>query len=141
MDATLKEINIWRSVKKFFSDGISEVPVYFDRIITAPSADAPERWVNVIVEDLAPNQVSSAIMNVYMFSKNDHEGDKLAQLRDTVLELLFPGSIDLYDTTGDSWVKVGGMVIRVDGQSKAMQAPDGSKMSYITTTLKWGAVW
>ena len=143
MDPTLREVNIWKSVKKFFVDGLegSGIIPYFDRIISRPSKEAPDKWVNVLVENPNPAHVSSATMTVFCFSREDHEGDDLAQVRDKVLELLYPKFVDLYDASTDPWTKVGGMMVTVSQQSNTVYNPDNSKMLYIQTTLRWGAVW
>lgn len=143
MDASLKETNVWRSIKKFFVDGLNETDItpYFDRILQRPSDNAPNKWVNILVENIEPHHVSDASMTIFCISKEDHEGDELSAIRDTIIELLYPGHIDFYDTSVDPWVKVGGMVVINDGQSNTIYNPDQSKMLYIQNILKWGAVW
>ncbi len=136
LDPTLKESNIWSSVKKFFIDNITSAPVYFDRIIT--SSESSNQWINVLLEELSPAHVSVASMPVYIFSKEDKEGDKLAKLRDNILELLTQDAIDLYD---DEWNKVGGLFIVIEGQSRRFYTENNSKMQYINTTLKWASIW
>ena len=139
MDESLKEANIWRSVRKYFIDNLnSKVPVYFDRIVTASSDSASDQWVNIMIEALTPAHVSNAVMTLFLFSKQDREGIELAELRDTVLELLYPGSIDLYDA---DWNKVGALSVFIDSQSGTNYNPDQSKMLYIQCGLKWGTVW
>ncbi len=139
---TLSQTNIWRSVKKFFLDGLdSSIEVYFDRILTAPRSDTPDQWVSVLLYEIEPKVVSEAFMPIYMFSKNDPEGDKLYLLRDSILELLYPGYIDLYDTTVDPWEKFGGITIILKPQGKVTYNPDKTKMISFLPMLKWGAKW
>lgn len=142
MDATLKETNIWKSIKKFWLDGIDTTvtPVYFDRIVTTAQKEE-NQWICVDTEDVLPAHVSSALMNVYMFSKEDKEGDQLIALRDTILELLYDGRISLYDTSVSPWNKVGGMMLYIINQSGIGRTDNKVKMRYMEILLKWGAVW
>jgi hypothetical protein len=145
MDATLKETNLWRSLKKFFVDGLKGTGIvpYFERVLHRPTKDAPEKWINVMLENPVPGHVSDASMTIFCFSKKDLEGDELADVRDEVINLLYVGYIDLYDATTDpdNWTKVGGIKVTVNNQSNTIYNPDNSKMIYIQTILKWGAVW
>lgn len=143
MDPTLKETNVWRSIKKFFVDGLDTTGIipYFDRVLHRPTKDAPEKWVNILVENIIPHHVSDASMTIFCFSKEDREGDELSEVRDEIINLLYAGFIDFYDTSKDPWEKIGGMKVTVTGQSNTIYNPDQSKMLYIQTTIKWGAVW
>lgn len=143
MDATLRETNLWRSIKKLFVDGLesTEIVPYFDRIVSNPTKDAPNKWINVMIENPNPAHVSEATMTVFCFSKEDHEGDELAQIRDEIIRLFYPKFIDLYDTSTDPWTKIGGMLVVVNDQSGTIFTQNNSKMLYIQTTLRWGAVW
>ena len=138
MDATLKELNLWKSIKKFWIDGLS-VPVYFDQIFVTDRVE--DRWIGIAVANLRPAHVHEASMRVYIFSKEDVEGNKLVGLRDDVLELLEPGRINLYDVSLDPWEKIGGILVSVDSQTVPSGVPGGGRIKTIQTTLKWGAVW
>lgn len=141
MDATLKEANLWKSIKKFFWDGLSSSEnIFFDRILTAPD-NTPNTWVCILLEQLYPRTVSSAFMPIYIFSKHDEEGDKIRVLRDSILELLYPGYIAFYDTEKDPWEIVGGIHITVEPQSRIIYNPDKTKMIYLSSRLRWGAKW
>lgn len=144
MDATLKEVNIWNSIKKFFIDGLDGTGItpYFDRIMTNNSTtDGPTRWVNIMVENLVPAHVSNANLTAFCFTKEDHEGDELSHVRDEIVGLFYGGSIDLYDTSVTPWTKIGGMIVVMKGQSKTIYNPDKSKLVYVQTLIKWGSVW
>lgn len=139
---TLSQTNIWRSIKKFFLDGMdSSTKIYFDRILSAPESDTPDQWICVMLHEIDPKVVSEAFMPVYMFSRNDPEGDNLYLLRDDVMEIFFDGYISLYDTTKDPWEKVGGIKVNLRPQSKIVYSPDQVKMVYMLSLLKWGAQW
>ncbi len=142
MDATLKETNLRRSLKKFFIDGLPDVHIRFDRIITAAMLDeSPKQWIHVGLRRLRINQVSEAEIPVVLFSQLDEEGIELSLLRDRVLELLYPGLIDLYDTFQNPWVKVGGFFVTIMPQLGTTYNPDQSKSITLPLILKWGAVW
>ena len=94
-----------------------------------------------MLEQIQPRVVSSAFMPIYMFSKDDPEGDDLIALRDTVITLLYDGRIDLYDTYKNPWEKAGGIVLNLGTQSKLVYNPDQTKMISISPMLKWGAKW
>lgn len=142
MDATLKETNIVRSIKKFWIDNFTYAPVYFERrLASAMKKDEIDQWVNVLLYGITPAHVSEIDMNIYMFTKYDSEGDEIVQLRDEVVKLLYPAKIDIFDTEKDLWEKIGGFHIRIDNQSQVIYNPDQSKMVAIMTTLRWGAVW
>lgn len=141
MDPTLKETNIWKSVKKFFWDGLSDSEnIFFDRILTAPQ-NTPDRWICVLIEQLYPRTVSTALMQIYMFSKNDDEGDNIRMLRDTIIDLLYPEYIALYDTEKSPWEIIGGILITIEPQSKIIYNPDKTKMIHMSHRLRWGAKW
>ena len=142
LHSTLSQTNLWRSVKKFFLDGMdSSVKIYFDRIVSAPESDTPDQWLSVMLHEIDPKVVSEAFMPVYMFSKNDPEGDNLYLLRDIVMELFYDGYMLLYDTTKDPWESVGGIKINLRPQSKIVYSPAQTKMIYLLPLLKWGAKW
>lgn len=143
MDATVKLTNVWRSVKKFFIDGLSgeDVELIFDRVDTKPSDDKGDKWVCILLENTQPQQVSSSNLTIFMVCREDYEGDEVVKLRDTLFDLLYPGRIDLYDTYSDPWEKVGSMSMFIRRQTHNIPNPEGSKMSLFTIELKWGAVW
>ena len=142
MDATLKEVNIRKSIKKFFVDGLPNIKVFFDRELnTAWFPSGPAQWVTVYLQGLRPGHVSNAYMPVYIFTKQDREGELISELRDTVFELLEPGSIPLYNTSVSPWIKIGGLMLTNMSQSGIIYHEDQSKVVVMHNTLKWGAVW
>lgn len=144
MDTTQRETDIWRSVKKFWLDGLTDIKVFFDNIVISSVAPSENQWIVVKLENIMPGHVSTARMTVFLFTREDSEGDDLTTLRDTAMNLLSEGYIDLYNTEpeeGDSWQKVGSMLVDEFNQSRTIPSPGPSRMRYIETTLKWGAVW
>jgi len=147
LDGTLKEVNLRRSVRKFWIDGLTEeegmeFPVYFGSITVEPEFPDEEKWIAIQLEDIDPRQVSTAFMTVFMFTRKDEYGDKLAEVRDRVIEVLYPGYIDLYETESDPWQKIGGIKTFVVSQSSPMPVgASETRIVYIEVILKWGAVW
>lgn len=141
MDNTLKETNIWGSIKKFWIDGLPSKKIYFGRIVTEPGSENEKQWLSIQTSDLVPAQVSSAFMTIYMFSKEDAEFDDLVALRDDVLALLAEGQIDLYNVSGEAWEKIGGMLVDINSQGNPIPIAGKAHMSHLETILKWGAVW
>lgn len=141
MDNTLKEVNIWKSIKKFWIDGLPDTQLYFGRVVTSPGSETINQWLCIQTSDLIPSQVSSAFMTAFMCSKEDPEFDYLAALRDDALSLLEEGRIDLYNTYTEPWEKIGGILLDVTFQANPIPIAGKAYMSYIETSLKWGAVW
>lgn len=141
MDNTLKEVNLWNSIKKFWIDGLSNRKIYFGTIVTAPASENEKQWISIQTSDLLPAHVSSAFMTIYMFSKEDIEFDNMVALRDDVLSLLAEGRMDLYNTSTDPWELIGGMLLDVNFQGNPVPIAGKTHMSYLETILKWGAVW
>ncbi len=143
LDPTVKELNIRRSVKKFFVDNITEYPLYFDRIITSDPGvkDSDGAWISIALGGINNRHVSQCTLSLYTFTIKDPEGIKNAQVRDKIIEVMFPGFIDLYDTDSHPWKKIGAMKIQFLPQEDTSFARDQSRMSAVTCFLKWGTVW
>ena len=157
LDATAREANVLDSIKKFFIDNIyeiSSIPVLFDiglnspNIRTGSSATKVEKWVSVNIGTFIPEHISDLNIRLYLCSRNDKEGFKLAQLRDTVLGYLKDSTADdgmrripLYRSHVDAskWQKVGGMLVYVDIISGNLLLEDVTKYKVIECTLRWGA--
>ena len=142
MEITLSETNIWRSIKKFWYDQLDGVvSIFFDRVITKSQKADLSQWVTIFIEGVIPGHVSDASMTIYMFSTQDSEGDNLAELRDTIFDLLTPGYIDFYDTSTVPWVKAGAFLVYIRNESRIFYNPDRTKMKYLTCDLKWPSIW
>ncbi len=142
MDATLKEVNIKRSIKKFFIDGFPNISVYFERQITSSQMDkGPSKWINILLEGLTPRHVSEAQLFIYAFTRNDVEGENISELRDSILELLESGRIPLYDTYQSPWEHIGGLFVIQYAPGNLIYNPDQSKLLTLNHIIKWGTVW
>jgi hypothetical protein len=140
LDVTLRETDIWRSIKKFWIDGIPNTKVYFNEFVVTPKTEL-DKWICVDIEGLRPAHVSNLTMTVFMFTKSDIEGDDLAALRDQIMELLFPGRITLYNTTTTPWTAAGGIIVDIVFQSVVSKTVSKADMKYIETILRWASVW
>ena len=148
LDATVRESNVWDSIRKFFVDNLarggSAIPVMFDAGISSPKISGNkvvEKWLNVEQGRIESETVSSYEFRVVCCSRNDMEGFKLTQLRDTLMQYLKPngeeGIMDLYNS--QTWTKVAGMIIIVGQESERLNASNEVKFKVIPLTLKWGA--
>ena len=62
MDPTLKEINLWRSTKKFWYDEFGS-EVFFDKAFNVERQNP--QWIGVAVSGIFLGQISNAFMKVY----------------------------------------------------------------------------
>lgn len=141
LDDTLREELLYNSIKKFFIDNIKTdegIHVAFDRTVSPPEDETINQWVNVRIEDNVPNHVTMATVSIYMFAREDLEGNDLSRLRDKVMDKLYSGFMDLYD---DSWNKFASAIISVVGLDEAGYLEDGTKMKSLLIELRWGAKW
>lgn len=139
LDPTVLETQLRASVKKFFVDNMETengVKVGFDRTVSPPAGDH-KQWVNVSLDNIIVKQVSDAVLNIYLFTRDDIEGTKLSQLRDTLFQYLYEGYIDYYDS---EWNKVGGMLLFIDEESGIQYVSDSTKMKSLIATLRWSAL-
>ena len=143
MDITLKEVNLKQSIKKFFVDGLPSQNLNFDAILSPDlvSSDTVQ-WMSILLEGGNLGTVSEVQMSLFLFTRNDKEGDDLSAFGDDVIGLIYDhGNFDLYNTSVTPWVKIGGVNIHIQNQSNMDSTPDGTKMKYIQTLLKWTAKW
>lgn len=153
MDATLKEVNIKRSIRKFFIDEFDLSPptqhVYFDFLYDVPKDSQGNKltdWIIIYLEDKNLDTVADLTVSITMFTRNDKEGDRLSELVDVIHATLRDENtntgnrhIPLYDTEASPWTVVGNIVpIRVrEGETDIM--PDKTKFKVFTVFCKWGA--
>jgi len=150
LDATVRESNVWDSVRKFFVDNIakgSAIPLGFDKGISPPKVSGNnqvEKWVNVESGQITSDTVSEYYFRVICCTRKDNAGFKLTQLRDTVMGYLKPsgaeGVIQLYQTReGGAPTLVGGMLVDVGSESEKLEASNEVKYKVIPIILRWGA--
>ena len=153
LDATVRESNVWDSIRKFFVDNLAKggsgTQVMFDSGLSTPKVsgnrEVIEKWLNIESGEMYSASVSSYVFDVVCCSRKDNAGFKLTQLRDTLMQYLKPngqqGVIPLYQTRDGVWTDTGvGMTICVDGESKRLNATNEIKFKVVKITLRWGAI-
>lgn len=139
MDASVKRTNIYKSIKKFFWDSLYSEKGYnvvFDKEFSPPQD--VDNWINILLENLESDVVSSAGISIYIFTRKDTEGNKVTEIRDDVIDYLRDGFLDLYDENMD---KFGGGRIYIESENGISHVGDETKMISIVCTLRWGAKW
>jgi len=153
LDPTSREANIRDSVKKFFVDGLPGQNLTFDKGLAQPKItgqnQSVDRWYGVDFGDLNIETMSMFIVFVYVCTRQDWEGFKLAQQRDRMFEILTDHSGTYTDNMAripfyrsyenDPWVNIGGMVIQDIIESGSMEAPDETKFKTLTVTIRFAS--
>lgn len=152
LDSTARESNIRDSIKKYFVDNINrteKLELLFDKFLTTPKIQGIEadKWVAVMIGDIILDTLSDVTIEIYCCTKKDSEGFKLAQVRDKVMSYLIDtdqtdcaARITLYRSSAtEVWTSVGSLIVRVDSESRQMDAEDNSKFKVITARLIWAA--
>ena len=153
LDPTSREANIRDSVKKFFVDGLTGKTVTFDKGLNVPRLSGQPmtvtEWVNVDFGDLDIQHMSTFLVRVFVCTRQDNEGFKLAQRRDDVFELLTDDTGTYPDNMAriifyrsfptKAWVVIGGMVIQNINESGQMEAADETKYKMLTVTIRFAS--
>lgn len=150
-----RESNYKDSLKKFFVDSIytaESVPVSFDKMLNFPdvfqeafrtSDERIDRWVSVISGSLVEDTpFITAYPEIYICTRRDVEGFRLAQLRDTVRGYLDEAMvIPLYRSYAapTEWVFLTYMAVYHLGETKQLTTKDGTKFKRMSLALKWAA--
>ena len=149
LHATAREANVVDSLKKYFIDNLETVEglvVTFDKALSQPKLTGrfTDRWVSVAMGPISFDTLSTALIDIYCCTREDNEGFKLAQLRDTVEGYMTndgsPGDgkkiIPFYQShPTDAWVLLGGMVVADVIASARLEAPDETKYRILTARL------
>jgi hypothetical protein len=155
LDPTAREANIIDSIKKYLSDNLEtteNIALTFDVALSAPKIQGRlvDRWVSCDIGVIVLDSISEANFELFLCTRRDNEGFRLAQLRDTVMGYLTnsgtPGdgrmSIPFYQSSSSpsaTWTLLGGMLIMDVIESRRMKAPDETKYKILTVRLKFGA--
>jgi len=158
LDATAREANVIDSIKKYFVDNIfttKGIPLSFDDALTQPkltgSPSEVDKWVNILPGPIDFKTMSDFMLEIFCCVRKDDEGFKLAQLRDTVQELLtdtdgtYPDGmkrITFYQSVpgGQSnWVSLGALVVQDITDSGRMKAGDETKFRVLTVRLRFAS--
>ena len=155
LHATARESNIIDSIKKYLSDNLEtteSIALTFDVALSSPKIQgrAVDRWVSCDMGVINLDSWSEANFELFLCTRRDNEGFRLAQLRDTVMGYLTnsgsPGdgkiSIPFYQSSSApsaNWTLLGGLLITDVIESRRMKAPDETKYKILTVRLRFGA--
>jgi len=153
LHATARESNIIDSIKKYFVDNLvttEGIAVTFDVALSEPKIQGRmvDRWVACDIGTIVLESVSEVNFELYLCTRRDNEGFRLAQLRDTVMGYLTNAgsagdgkvSIPFYQSSATvAWTLLGGMLITDVIESRRMKGPDETKYKILTVRLKFGA--
>jgi len=93
LDPTAREANFRDSIKDYFIDNIetsSNIPLTFDKALSSPDLQgkAVHKWATVLFDSIRVDTMSEISIRLFCCTRQDNEGFKLAQLRDTVMGYL-----------------------------------------------------
>jgi hypothetical protein len=152
LDSTAREANLKDSLKKFFVDNLH--PTYaltFDKGLSTPRLQGQptpvEKWVSVNFGHLDMGVMSDFDLIIYVCTRQDAEGFKLAQLRDTVVGLLSDTTqtdgmkrIPFYKSYAQqAWELIGALLVVDVTDSPQYEADDETKYKMLTVNLRWSA--
>lgn len=153
LNATAREANIRDSVKKFFVDNITTVegvPVTFDRSLASPDLQGKlaTRWVSIRFGEMEIGTMSKIVIEIYVCTRQDNEGFKLAQLKDKVLGYLCSelatdgfGRIPFYQSHAtNAWTLLGGIVVTQVLESGELSADDDTKYKLLTCFCRTASI-
>ena len=148
MDASALELNVRRSLKKFFIDALGTTPVTFDTSLASPDirGNTVSEWLNIDFGVMSREALSGYTFDVYCLTRQDPEGVNLARLGDTVFALLKDTEvtdgmkrIPLYDTAALPWSSIGAMVVQDIWDAQVFEIiEDETKVKVYTVRLRWG---
>jgi hypothetical protein len=146
-----REVNVKASLKKYFVDAFGNA-VTFDTSLASPDlrvqgALAIKQWYNVDFGEFGRQDLAEYLFDVYCMSRQDFEGVKLAEMVDTLMNLLVDSSktdgmrrIPFYNVTDDPWSSIGSMVVQDVWDSPNLpMVEDETKVKILSVRLRWGA--
>ncbi len=153
LEPTARESNVRDSIKKYFVDNlhnIEGVELTFDKTLSTPPVKQGvqvNRWVSVKFGQMTFGYLSEVFLDVACCTRQDSEGYKLAQLRDTVVGYLTDITysdgmcrIPFYRSraTG-AWTLLGAMQVQDVSESAQMELEDETKYKIITVRLRFAS--
>jgi hypothetical protein len=150
LDPSARESNIRDSIKRHFVDNIAVaegIELTFDKALSTPNLQgkAVNRWVSVSMGDIAISDMSSVVIEVFCCTRQDSEGFRLAQLRDTVMGYLTDTSVTdgmkrivFYRSKPlvADWEIIGGILVQDITESRQIEANDDTKFKILTCVLR-----
>jgi len=149
LDPTARRANFKDSLKKFFVEELETgkgVELMFDKSLSTPDLINKDvnRWVNVDLGDIDRSYMSQIHIDIYCCTRKDPEGFRLAQLTDTVMELLTDATttdgmkrISFYRShPTDAWTLLGAFVVSEIIESREMESVDETKYIIMSCLLR-----
>jgi len=153
LDPTARLANVKDSLKKYFVDSLytgEGIALTFDKALSTPKVQGIEvnRWVTVKFGPIDLEAMSTLILPIFCCTKQDPEGFRLAQLRDTVMGYL--SDTDMTDgmkripfyrsRASGNWTQLdGGFVIQEVKEGEELEAPDETKYRILTAKLRFAS--
>lgn len=154
LDPTARLANVKDSLKKYFIDnlyGTNSIPVNFDTSLSYPKIQGQPRsvtrWVNIQLGAMEMSDLSDLNIRIFCCTRNDPEGFRLAQLRDTVMGYLSDTTktdgmqrITLYRSyENQSWETIGALLVQEVTEAPEDIAEDETKFIAMSIRLRWGS--
>jgi len=151
MNPLAMETNVKSSLKKYFVDVFADA-VTFDTSLASPDirSQGPsvvKQWYNVDFGTFGRQELAEYMFDIYCLSRQDMEGVKLAEMVDTMMDLLLDPSVSdgmrripLYDVTLTPWEVITNMVVQDIWDSPNVDiTEDETKLRVLSVRLRWGA--
>lgn len=146
LNSTARQANIWDSIKKYFVDNLS-YSLTFDKALSAPNlrGKTVDRWVSFRLGSIEMGDMSNIMLDIYCCTRKDNEFFKLAQMRDTVYDLLVDPTVTT-DTVRripfysshptQAWTIIGYLLVTEIIESENMEAEDETKFKILHVRLR-----
>ena len=152
IDSTARLSNVMDSIKKYFIDNLytkEGICLSFDKTLSTPVLQGIDvnRWVSFRFGATTMDSLSSIIIDLFLYTRNDTEYFRLAQLRDTLFGYLVDGTktdgmarIPLMKShPTQAWILLeGGFVVQEIIEGDNSELDDLTKFKQITCILRWG---
>jgi len=149
LDPTARRANFKDSLKKFFVEQLETgkgVELMFDKSLSTPDliSKTVNRWVNIDIGDIDRSYMSEIHIDIYCCTRKDPEGFRLAQLTDTVMELLTDATttdgmkrIPFYRShPTDAWTLLGAFLVSEIIESRELESVDETKYIIMSCLLR-----
>jgi len=146
LDATAREANIWDSVKKYFVDNMTAHPVTFDKSLVAPNLQGRtvDKWYSIVMGSCEIGKMSEILLDIFVCTRQDNEWFKLAQLKDSMFELLTDDTktdgtrrIPFYQSSPTvAWTLLGAILVTEIVESPRLEAADDTKYKILHCRLR-----
>ena len=149
LDPTVRRANFKDSLKKFFVEQLEAgkgVELMFDKSLSTPDliSKTVNRWVNIDIGDIDRSYMSEIHIDIYCCTRKDPEGFRLAQLTDTVMELLTDATttdgmkrIPFYRShPTDAWTLLGAFLVSEIIESRELESVDETKYIIMSCLLR-----